>query len=874
MEIKTSLKTALIVNYILVGVVPLLVVGLIALHFQKETLLQNFAMEDMRLARTVAGEVRVFLWEPLNLLRQAGNMSRKGNAWHSDNIDAFLDSAVETYGFFESIYILDSAGRVANVGLPSQLRDRKEDYLGFDMSGMEFYRETRGRQTHRWSNTFISAGNGEPAITLSIPVRDRMVVGSFNLQALDKIIAPVNKEGHGYAYIVNREGRLIAHPNRDYVLQQHNINNLKVVSEGLKGRSGTYRYTFQGIERQGSVVVIPETGWLVVVAQTVEEALAPVRKIEKIVLAGLTLTIFLAVWNAIWSITRLLNPLTVLSENTRKIAVGNYNMQSLPVSFSEVDDLAVHLHCMAEAITSREEMLRDRNEELAMTEEELRQQIDEYQKSQDDLSETNQTLQALFQAAPLAIVTLDMDGKVSLWNPSAERIFGWSAEEMAGRSFPVLSPDENGGFQTLLGLVQQMKIVADLESLCRKKDGVLINVSFALASLSSARGELTGVMVIGKDISERKKAADELRKWGEIFQHTRMGVVVSGPKSKKLDMVNQAYAEMHGYTVEELTGMPVSDVYAPECLAELPELLRMTAEKGHNIYETRHLRKDGTVFPVMIDAATVTDDEGNVLYRIFNVQDITVRAQAEEEIRRLNAELEQRVLERTAQLEVANKELESFSYSVSHDLRAPLRHIEGFSGVLLEDCSDNLDKEGKGYLRRIVAASQRMDKLIADLLELSQVNRTVIHKKPVDLSRIASSIAEELSESQPERLVDFVITDSVVVRGDSGLLRVVLWNLLNNSWKYTGKRSQSVIELGMSEADGGKAVFVRDNGAGFDMRYADRLFSPFRRLHSENEFEGTGIGLATVQRIIHRHGGRVWAEGKVDKGATFYFTLP
>jgi signal transduction histidine kinase len=312
---------------------------------------------------------------------------------------------------------------------------------------------------------------------------------------------------------------------------------------------------------------------------------------------------------------------------------------------------------------------------------------------------------------------------------------------------------------------------------------------------------------------------------------------------------------MDGFQVMEALKEIEKDDYLP--------VLVITAQPDHKLRALAAGAKDFVAKPF---------DLVEVQTRIHNMLEVRL---LHKELHNYNDVLEQHVRERTVELQAANQELEAFSYSVSHDLRAPLRSIDGFSQVLLEDYAGRLDDQGKDYLKRVRAATQRMGYLIDDMLTLSRVTRAEMRRKTVDLSALATDVLTELQKSEPGRKVDWSFEPGLIAQGDAQLLRVALVNLLGNAWKFTGKTANAKIEFGaLRNAEGAMEFFVRDNGVGFDMAYAGKLFGAFQRLHLSNQFPGSGIGLATVWRIIHRHGGQVRGAGMPDQGATFYFTLP
>jgi len=379
-----------------------------------------------------------------------------------------------------------------------------------------------------------------------------------------------------------------------------------------------------------------------------------------------------------------------------------------------------------------------------------------------------------------------------------------------------------------------------------------------------------------KEIEEREKTEEALRAGEEKFRNlaeTASDAIVSADSNGCILYFNRAAERIFGYPASEAIGHPLTLL--------MPERFQNPHRQGLHDYlktgeahvvgksvELAGRKKDGTEFPLQLSLSSWKTGEGTFFTGILS--DITERKEAQEASEQHRSELARS----NGELAAANKELEAFSYSVSHDLRAPLRGIDGFSLALLEDYADKLDEDGRDYLRRVRAATQRMGVLIDDLLSLSRVTRSEMRLEKTDLGAIARIVADELQKTQPERRAEFRIEEGLEAFVDSHLIRISLENLLGNAWKFTSKRESACIEFGRTRGDGRFTYYVRDDGAGFDEAYAGRLFGAFQRLHDKNDFPGTGVGLATVQRIIHRHGGRIWAESAVERGATFYFTLP
>ena len=491
----------------------------------------------------------------------------------------------------------------------------------------------------------------------------------------------------------------------------------------------------------------------------------------------------------------------------------------------------------------------------------------------------DQFRQLVEQVKDYAIFIIDTEGRVASWNAGAERIKGYHPAEIIGKHFSVFYTKEDlkaGVLQRELEVARATGSI-EQEGWRLRKDGTRFWASVTITALYDAAGTLTGYGKVTRDVTERRSAEEALQKsrnmFERLFENAPDAVVVVDSHGV-IRKVNLQAEALFGYMREEMLGNPIERLI-PERYHKRHRQHRRgyfadpRARKMGIGLELYGRNSDGREIPVDIMLNPMETSEGTWAFAV--VRDITLQKQSDAKIKELNSTLKNQV----EQLAATNRELEAFSYSVSHDLRAPLRHIIGFVDLLNTRDLSALDEKSQHYLQVITQAAQKMGILIDDLLAFSRMGRTEMMKTRIDFDQLVRDIVKELSEDTKDREITWEIAPLPEVIGDASMLRQVMVNLISNAIKFTRPRTEAKIEIGsLEERPNETVLFVRDNGVGFDSRYVNKLFSLFQRLHSTDEFEGTGVGLANVQRIVLRHGGKVWAESAPDGGATFWISLP
>ncbi|MBT0652117.1 sensor histidine kinase [Geomobilimonas luticola] len=519
---------------------------------------------------------------------------------------------------------------------------------------------------------------------------------------------------------------------------------------------------------------------------------------------------------------------------------------------------------MPESSDDMKALLEQRTKELEACEARLRTSEETFRQSERKFAKA-------FEATPsLLTISSLVDGRYIEVNGAFERTFKYRREEVIGRTTRELGIWEDPTDRArMVEALENHERVRDIEVRFRDKAGSTIE-GLVSAEVIELGGEKC-LLALTKDLTESRRSEAALHREKDFVDtviNSMPGIFYVFDEQRRMARWNRRFAEFSGRSDDEMAALDPAAVVAEEHHALLDSKLRevFTMHRDADA-ELLLLDRQGKKVPFYCTGSPMTAD--GKTYLIGVGIDITDHKRAEEKIEELNTHL----AARAAELEDANQGLEAFNYTASHDLRRPLSNINGYCQIMQELCADRLDEQCRGFLQGIHDQSMRMNRLIDTLLNFSRLTRSEITREEIDLSELAMGIAYEYLQREPDHRVELTIADGVVANGDAKLVRVVLENLLGNAWKYTGKREEARIEFGVTEIEGKRTYFVRDNGAGFDMSEADNLFAPFQRLPGTEEYEGHGIGLATVERIIRRHGGRVWAEGAKGEGATFYFTL-
>lgn len=519
-----------------------------------------------------------------------------------------------------------------------------------------------------------------------------------------------------------------------------------------------------------------------------------------------------------------------------------------------------------------QDLLQELQDRLARVEEEnaaLRRRLAEASDGRGERS-----LRLFHSDTPVMLHSIDRNGFLLEVSNHWLEVLGYRRDEVIGRRSTDFLTPESRSYAEEVVLPQFFRdgYCSNVHYRVLKKSGEVFDVLLFASAERDAEGNVVRSMAVMTDVTEWKAAEKALKASEERFRmivETSQEGIVAADAEGRLTYANRQFAEMLGWDLPEVIGRRFLD-FVDDCLHEEIASRQKSREQGvSEHYETILLRRDGTRVWTAVSAIPVKDGSGEFGGSFAMISDVTRRKLAAEEIEVLHTHLSARACE----LEIANEELEAFSYTVSHDLRKPLTAINGFSQVVLEIFGNELHPKCRDYVQEILNGSVRMNHLIDTLLNFSRRQCVELQRKTVDLTSQVEEIFDELRRAEPLRKVQCVVQQGVTGDADEHLLRVVLDNLIGNAWKYCSGKQQGVIEFGMARHQGNFAYFVRDNGAGFDMKHSDQLFTPFQRLHDSREFQGTGIGLATVQRIIHRHGGQIWAEGAPGKGAAFYFTL-
>lgn len=737
---------------------------------------------------------------------------------------------------------------------------RSAGRAGGSIGDRDYFQMVMTGAKHAIGRPIIGRYLNQPLAAMAVPVRDAtggvagVLVGAASLSdpVLFGEIENSKRRPTAFFVVISPKDRLIVSAtDKSRILQPtpaKGINPLfdRRVEQGFESAGRTVNSL--GVDILSAGRTMRTTGWMVVAGISSAEVLAPIGTLKRqIYLVALLLSLVVMLILRL-ALVRQLAPLERASASMRRMAAGSATLEPLPVERNdEIGSLLAGFNRLAIERNRLEQELRREN--------------------------------LLLDSLPIAVGHADIAERITFVNDLYRKLYPRS-QDPVGRT--VRESIGEQAYANVAQTIQQTLAGVELRFSREivREDGSIGARALRYVPDRNAAGEVVGFFALIEDITERRNADTRLRLAANVFDHASEGILVTD-RNNNITSANRAYTQITGYSEDELLGknprMLSSGRQTKEFYVQMWATIYATGRWSGELWD---VRKSGESFCQQLSINAVRDDQGEITNYCAICSDITARKVAESEVAALNIELERRVAQRTAELEHANRELEAFSYSVSHDLRTPLRAIRGFSAVLRQTQTEGCDASCANlpacvdYVTRISSAGERAGSIIDDLLDLSSISRQALATRELDFSALAEEVTASLASAHPQRNVRLSIKPDMRILGDPGLIRIALENLVGNAWKFTARASQARIEVGsVLSQDGNTIYFVRDNGAGFDMRQSERLFRPFERLHTAEEFDGTGVGLSIVQRIIERHGGRIWAESEVGKGSTFHFRL-
>lgn len=691
--------------------------------------------------------------------------------------------------------------------------------------------------------------------------------------------------------LLNRAGKVLLGTS-DMPSRQVDLSNLAALAHVRDPHRRAIIETWPDGQRYLTVAVadrgfqsFPGFGWTVVVRTSEERALAAANRLQELIAWGGLLSALLFA-TLLWLIVgQKLRPLERLSQEAQRLDPGS-------------------------GITALTLQEPQGNNEVAQFTRSLIRLVNA-------LGESQERFRSLFKHAPVPLVHSGADGHLVDQNFRFESVFGYSHDDLKTLDgwWQTAFPHPARRLQAQARWDASVLMAADHAGLIATSefDVTCKNGYMRTVEISGFRMPDASVLIAFHDITELRQAESHAKMWAESFEQAQLGLMITNAQTNTIAAVNPAFARERGYERDEMVGMNAKLLAPLERQPEVARIIQTLETRNHGLFETEHLTRSGQRFPVLLDITVLRNDKGEATSRVTYALDLTerkrteqalARAQAtaleqqrqtqaatlqqmqaiqearnaaeaaEREVRRLNTELEQRVVDRTSALSAANRELDSFAYTVSHDLRAPLRSVKGFADILLNEYKDRLDEDTRACVLRIANAGTHMGELIEGLLTLSGIARSSLRCDTVDLSSLATRRLSELAQAEPERQVAVEVEPGMRTYGDTRMVDALMTNLIDNAWKYTSKTPDAHIRIYAGQVNGVPGFCVKDNGAGFDMAQAGRLFEPFQRMHRQDDFPGTGVGLATVQRIVQRHGGELCVQATPGQGACFCFTLP